>query len=368
MILSTGMCLIGLSASLMMQSNEAKPRARDLGIVIGELPTGRLNAITDVSGVRVGHVTLISDDRIRTGVTVILPHEGNLFQEKLPAAVSVGNAFGKLVGSTQIQELGNLESPIALTGTLNVWRVADGLTDYLLQLPGNERVQSINVVVGETNDGRLNDIRGRHVGSEHVKQAIELASSGPVAEGAVGAGTGTICFGWKGGIGTSSRVVGKHRVGVLVQTNFGGSLTVAGVPIYKLLKPPALQPSLDGSCMIVVATDAPLDSRNLQRLAQRGFAGMAKTGASFSNGSGDYAIAFSTAPELRIIAQSAGGSDHTRLSNDEASPLFRAVIEATEEAIVNSLFAAHDVTSRYGSASAIPVDEVVRLVKGAGSK
>jgi D-aminopeptidase len=221
-------------------------------------------------------------------------------KRKFPGAVHVGNRFGKLVGSTQVQELGNIESPIALTNTLNVWKVADAIAEYLLGLPGNEDVKSVNVVVGETNDGRLNDIRGRHVGRDHVMQAIHTASGGPVLEGSVGAGTGTICFGWKGGIGTASRVVGGHTVGVLVQTNFGGSLTIAGVPIHKKLQPRAPNTPGDGSCLIVVATDAPLDSRNLHRLAQRALAGMARTGSSFPNGSGDYAIAFSTAPQLRI--------------------------------------------------------------------
>jgi D-aminopeptidase len=357
-------CLVGLGASMVMQSDAARPRAREAGIVIGELPTGTINAITDVAGVQVGHTTLMEGDAVRTGVTVVLPHGGNLFQEKVPAAVHVGNAFGKLVGSTQVQELGNIESPIALTNTLNVWRVADALTEYMLGVPGNERVKSINVVVGETNDGGLNDIRGRHVTDEHVVQAIRAASGGPVAEGSVGAGTGTVCFGWKGGMGTSSRVVGSHTVGVLVQTNFGGSLTVAGVPVYKSLQP--AKPSIgrgDGSCMIIVATDAPLDSRNLGRLAQRALAGMARTGSSFSNGSGDYVIAFSTAEVLRIRA-SGGSAGAAVLSNDAASPLFRAVIEATEEAILNSMFKATGVSSRSGSVQAIPIDDVVRLVKG----
>jgi D-aminopeptidase len=365
-------CAISLSASLAMHDHPARPRARDVGIVTGDLPTGKLNAITDVAGVRVGHATLVEGDAVRTGVTVVLPHGGNLFQEKVPAAVHVGNAFGKLVGATQIQELGNLESPIALTNTLSVWKVADALAEHMLGVPGNEDTKSINVVVGETNDGRLNDIRGRHVGRDHVLSALRAASAGPVDEGSVGAGTGTVCFGWKGGIGTSSRLVHRHTVGVLVQTNFGGSLTIAGVPVYKVLKPPRFFGAAesdrgaftdDGSCMIVVATDAPLDSRNLQRLAARALAGMARTGSSFANGSGDYVIAFSTAAELRVGAKSGPTTGAAVLTNDAASPLLRAVIDATEEAILNSLFKATDVTGRTGSAVGIPVDEVTRLVK-----
>jgi D-aminopeptidase len=354
---------------------QPRPRARDVGIVIGDLPTGKFNAITDVAGVSVGHATVIEGDAIRTGVTVVMPHAGNVFQEKVPAAVYVGNGFGKLVGSTQIEELGNVESPIALTNTLNVWKVADALVDYMLHLPGNESVRSINVVVGETNDGQLNDIRGRAVTRDHVLAAIGAAKDGPVDEGSVGAGTGTICFGWKGGIGTASRLVADHTVGVLVQTNFGGSLTIAGTPIYKKLSPPksertrpdrpaAGRTSDDGSCMIIVATDAPLDSRNLRRLAARALAGMARTGASFSNGSGDYAIAFSTSHELRIGSDAAIKTGAATLANDAANPLFRAVIETTEEAIINSLLRATDMSSRFGSAKAIPVEDVVRLVKG----
>jgi D-aminopeptidase len=313
--------------------------------------------------VKVGHATVIEGDAVRTGVTVVLPHGGNLFREKVPAAVHVGNAFGKLIGSTQVQELGNLESPIALTNTLNVWIVADSLAGYMLELPGNEDVKSVNVVVGETNDGRLNDIRGRHVSRDHVLAAIRAASTGPVPEGSVGAGTGTICFGWKGGIGTASRVLNNYSVGVLVQSNFGGSLTIAGIPVHKKLQPRARRASEDGSCMIVVATDAPLDSRNLERLAQRALAGMARTGSSFSNGSGDYAIAFSTAESLRVRTNGSPRVAASVLSNDAANPLFRAVIEATEEAILNSLFKATDVSSRYGEGVAIPIDQVLRLVK-----
>lgn len=345
-------------------SRESRPRARQAGIVIGDLPTGEINAITDVPGVRVGHTTLVEGDSVRTGVTAILPHGGNLFQEKVPAAVCVGNAFGKLIGSTQIEELGNLESPIALTNTLNVGKVADALVEYMLNLPGNEAVRSINVVVGETNDGQLNDIRGRHVHQEHVLAALEAAVGGPVEEGSVGAGTGTTCFGWKGGIGTASRRLHGYTVGVLVQANFGGSLTIAGVPIYRELSPRQQEKaSGDGSCMIVVATDAPLDSRNLERLAQRALAGMARTGASFSDGSGDYAIAFSTAPELRIRADGSARTGAPVLTNQAASPLFGAVIEATEEAIVNALFKATEVSSRFGTVRALPLEKVLHLLR-----
>jgi D-aminopeptidase len=361
MSLSTLEFVITLSAALAMQDKPERPRARDLGIVIGDYPTGKKNSITDVSGVRVGHTTIVRGENVRTGVTIVLPHGGNLFQEKVPASVYVGNAFGKLVGSTQVQELGNIESPIGLTNTLNVWKVADAIAEYVLEQPGNERVQSINVVVGETNDGRLNDIRGRHVGKDEVVQAIRMATDGLVAEGAVGAGTGTVCFGWKGGIGTSSREVVGHTVGVLVQTNFGGSLTIAGVPVHKSLQPPKRRASDDGSCMIVVATDAPIDSRNLHRLGQRAVAGMARTGSSYSNGSGDYAIAFSTSPQLRIHAR-ATSVPATVLTNEDCTPLFRAVMDATEEAILNSLFKATAISSRMGEAVPIPVDEVQRIM------
>ena len=341
---------------------DRRPRARDAGIVIGTLPTGPLNAVTDVEGVKVGHCTLIEGDTVRTGVTVVIPHAGNVFQEKVPAAVVVGNGFGKLLGSVQIQELGNLESPIALTNTLNVGKVADALVAFMLDVPGNENVRSINVVVGETNDGRLNDIRGRHVTAEHVRVALAAAKSGPVEEGSVGAATGTICFGWKGGIGTASRQAGGYTVGVLVQSNFGGSLTIAGVPVFKTLRPSNPGGSKDGSCMIIVATDAPLEARNLRRLAQRALAGMARTGAAFSNGSGDFVIAFSTAPALRLR----GGSQSTpggTLSNEAVSPLFPAVSEATEEAIINSLFRARTVSSRFGRADAIPVEKVRQILR-----
>src|SRR3989440_1994075 len=308
----------------------SRPRAREAGVIVGVLQPGPLNAITDVGGVAVGHKTLIRGDNVRTGVTAILPHNGNLFREKVPGAVFIGNAFGKLAGSTQVNELGEIETPILLTSTLNVPRVADALIDYMLAVPGNEDVQSINPLVGETNDGYLNDIRGRHVGREEVFAAIKNARGGPVEEGGVGAGTGTVAFGFKGGIGTSSRKLpaslGGYTIGVLVQTNFGGILTINGAPVgrelgqyylkeqlsgtdFSLCKPGeknstdlSLCHSADGSIMIVIATDAPIDHRNLQRLAARSMMGLARTGAAGSNGSGDYAIAFSTAPELRIIA------------------------------------------------------------------
>lgn len=344
------------------QSSE-RPRARDLGITIGRLTPGENNAITDVPGVLVGHATVIRGEDVRTGVTVVLPHGGNVFREKVPAAIVVGNGFGKLVGTTQVAELGEIESPIALTNTLNVGKVMDALVGHMLALPGNEGVRSINVVVGETNDGGLNDIRGRHVGAEHLSQALESAKSGPVVEGSIGAGTGTVCYGWKGGIGTSSRLVASYKVGVLVQTNFGGLLTIDGVPIYQQLQPGREPPEEDGSCMIVVATDAPLGPRNLRRLADRALAGMARTGSSFSNGSGDYVIAFSTAAELRITP----GGERTgapSLGNGRVSSLFRAVADATEEAILNSLFRATTVTGRGRTVRAIPIDRVKALLDG----
>jgi D-aminopeptidase len=327
--------------SLAMAQN-SRPRAREIGIAPGTLPTGPLNAITDVAGVRAGHTTLIRGDNVRTGVTAILPHGGNLFREKVPGAVFVANGFGKLAGSTQVEELGEIETPILLTGTLNVPRVADALLDYMLGLPGNENVRSINPLVGETNDGGLNDIRGRHVGREEVFAAIRSASGGAVEEGAVGAGTGTIAFGWKGGIGTSSRKAGAYTVGVLVQSNFGGDLMMPGVPVGRT-------PG-DGSIIMVVATDAPVDARNLKRMAARTVWGLARTGSSGSNGSGDYGIAFSTQRNPAKL-----------LSNEEMSPLFQAVIEATEEAIYNSLLKAVTMTGNGRTVMAIPVDRVKEL-------
>ena len=370
--------------------NANRPRARDVGVVNGILPTGPLNAITDVAGVAVGHETLIRGDNVRTGVTAILPHKGNLFREKVPGAVFIGNAFGKLAGSTQVNELGEIETPIMLTSTLNVPRVADATIDYMLALPGNEDVQSINPLVGETNDGYLNDIRGRYVGREEVFAAIRNAHAGSVEEGAVGAGTGTVAFGFKGGIGTASRklpqTLGGYTIGVLVQTNFGGILAINGAPVGRELGQYYLKEQLssgpknttslelsnaaDGSVIIVIATDAPIDHRNLQRLAARSMMGLARTGAAGSNGSGDYAIAFSTAPELRIraAANSRGvKSSVTLLSNEAMSPLFLAVIEATEEGIYNSLFRATTTTSRGHTVEALPIDRTLEILRRHGA-
>ena len=365
-----------------LAEDAARPRARDLGIAPGVFRPGPLNAITDVPGVRVGHFTLIEGESIRTGATAIVPHGGNLFQEKVPAAIVVGNGFGKLVGSTQVNELGQLETPILLTNTLNIWEAAAALVDYTLALPGNEDVRSVNPVVGETNDGWLNDIRGRHLRPEHFLQALRAATTGPMEEGTVGAGTGTGAFGWKGGIGTASRrlppALGGYTVGVLVQTNFGGILTVDGVPVGKELGRYAFKEYVeagDGSCMIVVATDAPLDARQLQRLAWRAFAGMARSGASFSNASGDYAIAFSVAESVRIRLRSSAQQlidplwliSVTLLADPENSPLFQAVAEATEEAIYNSLLRATTVRGHQGhEAQALPLDELRRVLKKYG--
>ena len=373
------------------QENE-RPRAREAGVIVGVLPTGPLNAITDVAGVAIGHSTIVKGDNIRTGVTAILPHGGNLFREKVPGAVFIGNAFGKLAGSTQVNELGEIETPIMLTSTLNVPRVADATIDYMLTLPGNEDVQSINPLVGETNDGFLNDIRGRYVGRDEVFAAIKGARGGAVEEGAVGAGTGTVAFGWKGGIGTSSRRLpqnlGGYTVGVLVQTNFGGILTVNGAPVgrelgkyylkeqlsgtdFSLCKPGqktvtdlSLCDSADGSIIIVIATDAPIDHRNLQRLAARSMMGLARTGSAGSNGSGDYAIAFSTAPELRIrnLPNERTKPSAALLSNEAMSPLFLAVIEATEEAIYNSLFRATTTIGRGHTVEALPIDRTLEIL------
>jgi D-aminopeptidase len=351
----------------------AQSRARELGVPFGVLAPGSLNAITDVPGVKVGHLTKIEGQHIRTGVTAILPHGGNLFQEKVPAAIFVGNGFGKLAGVTQVQELGNLESPIILTNTLSVAAGIEGVVRYSLPQPGNEAIQSVNAMVGETNDGYLNDIRGMHISSNEVIQAILAAKEGPVQEGNVGAGTGTVCFGWKGGIGTSSRQLpqslGGHTVGVLVQTNFGGNLQVAGVPVgEKLGKYPfkdALEKS-DGSCMIVVATDAPVLERNLERMAQRAMMGLAKTGGIASNGSGDYVIAFSTHKGLRIphSIPSQQLQKAEFLGNEDMTALFMAVIEATEEAIINSLFAAETMIGKDNrKIEALPKEKVLEWVK-----
>jgi D-aminopeptidase len=356
-------------------AQSGKPRARDLGIAPGIYATGALNAITDVEGVRVGHTTIVEGDRVRTGVTAVVPHGGNVFQDKVAGAVFVGNAFGKLAGSTQVSELGTIETPIVLTNTLSVGAAMDAVVRYTLAQPGNERVQSVNAVVGETNDGGLNDIRGLHVTREHVLDAIRTAKTGPVAEGSVGAGTGTVCYGWKGGIGTSSRKLAlrqapgerEYTVGVLAQTNFGGNLTISGVPIFRSLQPPRLRGAAaangDGSCMLVVATDAPLDARDLRRLAARAVFGLARTGSSYSNGSGDFAIAFSTSPEMRSRFNETAARAHVILPTESTSPLFEAALEATEEAVYNSLFQATTVTSRFGTATAIPVDRVRELLK-----
>lgn len=352
---------------------QPRKRAAEYGIKIGVLPPGKLNAITDVPGIRIGHATLIKGDSVRTGVTSILPHGDNLFQQKVPAAVYVGNGFGKLAGVTQIRELGNIESPIILTNTLSVATGINAIISYTLAQKGNENVQSVNAIVGETNDGYLNDIRGRHVNESDVIQAIQNAKEGPVAEGNVGAGTGTVCFGFKGGIGTASRVIpkslGGYTVGVLVQTNFGGVLQIDGAPVGVELKKFYLSDRLDegsdGSCMIVVGTDAPLDARNLERLARRAFMGLAKSGGIASNGSGDYVIAFSTDPSVRISNNSSESLQKTNfLRNDDVSPLFLAVIEATEEAILNSLFMAETMKGKNNrTIEALPLDKVLPVLK-----
>ncbi len=349
-------------------------RLRDYGVAIGVLHPGTYNAITDVPGVQVGHTTLIEGDAIRTGVTAILPHSGNIFQEKVPAAIYVGNGFGKLAGYTQVKELGNLETPIILTNTLSVPTAVNAVIGYTLNQSGNEEVRSVNAVVGETNDGYLNDIRGRHVKETDVLQAIQNASTGPVVEGNVGAGTGTVCFGYKGGIGTSSRVLpkqsGGYTVGVLVQTNFGGVLQVAGVEVGKKSGhySNSFKYSSDGSCMMVVLTDAPLDARNLERLAKRAMLGLARTGGIASNGSGDYVIVVSTAEECRIPYESENPIQAVpTLRNEAMTPLFLATIEATEEAILNSLFAGETLTGRDGhKIEALPKEKVLEMLKEAG--
>lgn len=360
-------CLFIISSSVVMA--QQSPRA--LGFEFGVMKPGILNAITDVSGVQVGHVTLIEGKNTRTGVTAILPHADNIFQQKVPAAVYVGNGFGKLAGSTQIEELGNLESPIILTNTLSVAAGIEGVVDYTFSFPDNDKVYSVNAVVGETNDAYLNDIRARIVRSTHVLEAIQNAKQGPVEQGNVGAGTGTVCFGFKGGIGTASRKLpenlGGYTVGVLVQSNFGGVLQIDGLPAGKLLEQYSFKNQLesaDGSCMIIIATDAPVGDRNLKRLAERGMLGLARTGGIASNGSGDYVIAFSTDPDSRIPHQSKPLtlSNTKQLRNDDMTALFLAAIEATEEAIINSLFAAEDMTGRDGNTvKALPVDEIMRL-------
>jgi D-aminopeptidase len=355
-----------------------RPRASDLRLKVGILPTGPLDAITDVAGVEVGGTTIIRGDNIRTGVTAILPHSGNLYREKVPAAIFVGNGFGKLTGSTQVDEMGDIETPILLTSTTSVPRVADALISYMLSLPGNEDVLSINPVVGETNDGFLSDIRGRDITSDDVVAAIRSAKGGPVEEGDVGAGTGTVAFGWKGGIGTSSRRLptdlGGYTIGVLVQTNFGGVLAIAGAPVGQTLGQYYLRKELqqsgsgkdkaDGSCMIVVATDAPMDARNLKRLAARAWLGVARTGSSASNGSGDYAIAFSTAQQVRVRGNDKALTRSVEVvTNDAMSPLFLATIEATEEAVYNSMFRATTMTGNGHTVEALPIEKTVEILK-----
>ncbi|HSU15869.1 P1 family peptidase [Longimicrobium sp.] len=362
-------------------SSQARPRAREAGVIVGILPPGPLNAITDVAGVRVGQVTRHEGDSVHTGVTAILPHEGNLFRERVPAAIRVGNGFGKLLGVTQVRELGEMETPVLLTCTLCVWKAADAMVGWLLARPGMEEVRSINPVVGETNDGALNDIRGRPITPADVVRALESASPGAVEEGSVGAGAGTVAFGWKGGIGTSSRrlpaSLGGWTVGVLVQTNFGGVLTVNGAPVgrelgrylfQEQLAPPRQGPGDggDGSIMIVLATDAPLDARNLDRVAARALSGLARTGAAMTNGSGDYVIAFSTNPQVRRRAGTAPVTV-ADLPNDAMSPLFQAAAEATEEAILNSLFRATTVRGRGTTIEALPIDRTLEVLRRHGA-
>jgi D-aminopeptidase len=365
-----------LGTFALAQSAGPRPRASDIGLKIGILPTGPLNAITDVAGVQVGHTTIHRGTDLHTGVTAILPHSGNLYREKVPGAIFVGNGFGKLTGSTQVDELGNIETPILLTSTTSVPRVADALTSHILSLPGNEKVLSVNPVVGETNDGYLSDIRGRHISPEDVFSSIRDAKSGTVEEGAVGAGAGTVAFGWKGGIGTASRKLpanlGGYTVGVLVQTNFGGVLTINGAPVGRELGQYYLRQELqqtsngkdraDGSCMIVIATDAPLDSRNLKRIAARSILGLARTGSAASNGSGDYAIAFSTQNRERMDDQSPTRRVEL-LTNDAISPLFLAVIEATEEAIYNSMLRATTTAGQGHTVEALPIDKTLEILK-----
>ncbi len=350
-------------------SPSTRKRARELGIAPGIFATGAWNAITDVPGVRVGHVTLVEGEDIRTGVTVVLPHAGNLFQQKVPAAIVVGNGFGKLIGFTQVEELGEIETPVVLTNTLAAPRLAEAVIEWTLAQQGNEDVRSVNPVVGETNDGVLNNIRRIALTREHLMQAINIAASGPVQEGCVGAGTGTICFGWKGGIGTSSRrlpaSLGGYTLGALVQTNFGGVLQMDGNPVGKKLhkyssKEDLEEHTADGSVMIVLATDAPLSDRNLKRLARRGLAGLARTGASMSNGSGDYVIAFSTDEEVhRTPERRVSVSTYPEVPNDRMSPLFQAAIEITEEAIYNALCMAETMTGYQGrKVNALPLEAI----------
>lgn len=378
---SVGFVMV-LGVAALAAQDASRPRAREVGLAPGVFEPGPRNAITDVGGVSVGHATLNQGDNIRTGVTVIVPHQGNVFQEKVPGAVFVGNAFGKLAGSTQVDELGTIETPIALTNTLSVGAVMEGIVRWTIDQPGNDHVRSVNALVGETNDGGLNDIRGQHVRPPHVLEALKSANTAAVLEGSVGAGTGTQAFGWKGGIGTSSRKLearyGGYTVGVLVQANFGGVLTMGGAPVGKILGRYSYQPRSqawfpepgsripvdhgDGSCMIVVATDAPIDARDLKRLAARAVFGLARAGSSYSNGSGDFAIAFSTAADLRTKFGSSAPQPRTLLPADGVSPLFQAALEATEEAVYNALLKATPVSSRFGKAEALPIDRVKEIL------
>jgi D-aminopeptidase len=353
-------------------STPACKRARSLGIYTGILTPGPLNAITDVRGVKVGHVTLIEGKRTHTGVTVILPHSGNLHAEKVPAGVVVGNGYGKFAGTTQIEELGEIESPIVLTNTLSIGAGVEGAVRWTLAQPGNEQVRSVNAVVGETNDGFLNDIRALTVRPQDVVRAIEASAGGPVTEGAVGAGAGTVAFGFKGGIGTSSRRAstpqGPYTVGVLVQTNFGGILTIAGAPVGHELGEKYLPEELalakaDGSVIVVIATDAPVLDRNLERMARRAFIGLGRTGATMTNGSGDYAVAFSAAQSLRRLRDGREAAPANEIRNSDMSPLFLAVIEATEEAVYNSLFCASRVDGHQGSVEALPRGRVIEILR-----
>lgn len=363
-------CLTVLTCASASHAQAARPRARDLGVAPGIFPPGPKNAITDVAGVAVGQVTVIEGDSVRTGVTAILPHTGNLYRDRVPAALHVGNGFGKLLGVTQLRELGELETPILLTCTLCVWKAADAMVEWLLERPDMSQVRSINATVGETNDGALNAIRSRPIQREHVRRALESAGTA-VVEGSVGAGTGTSAFGWKGGIGTSSRALpqslGGWSVGVLVQSNFGGILQILGVPVGRELGRYSFQRDVnpergDGSIMMIIATDAPLSDRNLERLAARSMMGLARTGSFASNGSGDYAIAFSTNATVRR-AVDARRLNVQELANEETSALFAAVVEATEEAIYNSLFQATAVTGNGRTIEALPLDRVVEILR-----
>lgn len=373
MTLARSLPCAALAAAILATPVQANPRAREAGIVVGILPTGPLDAITDVAGVKVGQVTIERGQDIHTGVTAILPHGGNLFQNKVPAGFFVANAFGKFMGSTQIEELGEIETPILLTNTLNVAEAAGASIEWTLAQPGNEQVRTVNAVVGETNDGQLNDIRGRHVTIADARRAIESAKDGPVEEGVVGAGAGTVVFGFKGGIGTASRKLpaslGGWTLGVLVQTNYGGVLTIQGVPVGVRLGQYELKDQVekhkgDGSVVVVVATDAPVSDRNLRRIAERAFAGIARTGSGFTNGSGDYAVAFSTHPDVRRTAERRRtNAAYPEIPNDQMTPLFMAVAEATEEAALDSMFKAHRVEGNLGTVEALPLDRVLPMLK-----